>query len=58
MASNQGDVYQAERILDEKKIRGVRYFLIKWQGWDTAHNTWEPQKNILDRRLIQYFDQK
>ena len=51
------DVFQAERILDHKKVRGKRFFLIKWSGWDQSHNTWEPQKNILDPLLISnYFE--
>lgn len=50
-----GDVYQAERILDTKTIKGRRFFLIKWHGWDDSNNTWEPRKNILDTRLIDVF---
>lgn len=55
MESIGSDVYQAERILDHKKIRGKRHFLIKWFGWDKSNNTWEPERNIIDKQLIELY---
>lgn len=49
------DVYKAERILDTKIVKGKKFFLIKWDGWDESNNTWEPEKNIIDTRLIDMF---
>lgn len=28
---------------------------MKWKGWSGRYNTWEPEENILDPRLIQIF---
>ncbi|XP_071129896.1 chromobox protein homolog 8-like isoform X1 [Mytilus edulis] len=49
-------VFAAERIL-KKRIRKakVEYF-VKWKGWSPKYNTWEPEENILDSRLIVAFN--
>ena len=49
------DIYQVERILKERSRQGKRQFYIKWRGYSPRFNTWEPEENILDKRLIEMF---
>jgi hypothetical protein len=37
----------------ERKVRGkkmVREYLIKWAGYESIHNTWEPEDNLVHSR--------
>ena len=47
--------YKVERILSSriKRVgkRKLQEFLIKWLGYDDAHNSWEPRKNLTDDLL-------
>lgn len=49
-------VYAAERIIKKRIKKGCVEYLVKWKGWTPKHNTWEPEENILDSRLIQLYE--
>ena len=49
------DIYQVEHILKECVRQGKPQFYVKWLGYSSRHNTWEPEENILDPRLIVAF---
>lgn len=50
-------VYAAERIMKKRIRKGKVEYLLKWKGWSQKHSTWEPDTNILDRILIEVFEQ-
>ncbi|CAG02234.1 unnamed protein product, partial [Tetraodon nigroviridis] len=49
-------VFDAECILNKRLRKGKLEFLVKWRGWSAKHNSWEPQENILDPRLLAAFN--
>uniref|UniRef100_A0A0B6ZE94 Chromo domain-containing protein n=1 Tax=Arion vulgaris TaxID=1028688 RepID=A0A0B6ZE94_9EUPU len=51
-----GERVFAAECIQKRRVRKskVEYF-VKWKGWSIKYNTWEPEENILDRRLIEQF---
>ena len=42
-AAAEGEIFIVEEILDYARLRGKEWFLIKWKGYGSEHNTWEPR---------------
>ena len=43
---DQEEEYEVEAILNHRQYRGKRQYLIKWKGYPSSENTWEPQTNL------------
>jgi putative transposase len=41
-----------ERILNHREHEGETYYLVKWLGYDSYSNTWEPTHSFLDTSVI------
>jgi hypothetical protein len=39
-------VYEVERVVSHRGPPNARYYLIKWRGYPSSQNTWEPAANI------------
>ena len=52
--------YEVEKIIDMKQMgrRRKTYFLVKWKGYPTSDNSWEPQENIHADKLIEEFQNR
>ena len=51
--------YEVEQILDSRKYRNQLQYLVKWQGYDQGHNSWEPATNLTHcTELIKTFHTK
>ncbi|CAG7837218.1 unnamed protein product [Allacma fusca] len=57
--SSEGEEFVVEGILDKRFHRGRTEYLIKWFGWPSETNTWEPIKNLTTVQwMIERFEQK
>jgi len=43
-----------EDIVAMRREAGVAKFLVKWTGYSTAANTWEPRENLPPSRIAEY----
>ena len=41
------EVFRVEKILKTKKVKGKKYYLIKWRGYPDSFNSWEPEENVV-----------
>ncbi|KAK1129066.1 hypothetical protein K0M31_020197 [Melipona bicolor] len=41
-------LWEVEKILAKKVVRGVPTYLIKWKNWNSEYNTWEPISNLVN----------
>ncbi|KAL1431029.1 hypothetical protein MTO96_014437 [Rhipicephalus appendiculatus] len=52
-------VYIVERILKKRvNAAGKVEYLLKWKGYPDSENCWEPEENIISKRLIQLFEKE
>ena len=49
-------IFQADRILKSRRKKGKMEYLVQWHNFSRNQSTWEPEQNILDKRLIVNFN--
>lgn len=50
------DVYDVERILDDRMYKGRKQYLIKWMGYPESESTWEFKSNLFCGELLQDYE--
>ena len=45
-------------MIKKRVCKGKVEYLVKWEGHDTNENSWEPEKNVLNKKLIEEFEQE
>lgn len=52
------DLFVVEKIISSRVRNGRKEYLVKWQNFDSTHNTWIPPENFGNSTLIADFDSK
>ena len=52
------EVFSVEKIISKKVVGGKTQYLLKWKGYDTDDNTWEPEDNLDCQDLLEEFNKK
>ena len=42
----ENESYVVEKIIKMKKTQGKNYYLVKWAGYPSSANNWEPEENL------------
>uniref|UniRef100_A0A915DBH8 Chromo domain-containing protein n=1 Tax=Ditylenchus dipsaci TaxID=166011 RepID=A0A915DBH8_9BILA len=54
-----GPKYVVEAVVGKRTLSGRVEYLVKWEGFDAAENTWEPELHFKDsKNLIKEFENK
>merc|ERR1719188_2536289 len=49
-------IYTVENVLRKRIVKKKVYYLIKWKGYSSKQNTWEPSENVENLDLIKFFE--
>jgi Chromo (CHRromatin Organisation MOdifier) domain len=59
MESDGEGEYDVEAIVSHKKIGGTLHYEVKWEGWPSSANTWEPIDHLAKcQDMIEEFHKK
>ncbi|CAH3174116.1 unnamed protein product [Porites lobata] len=50
------NIDSTDRILKSRRKKGKMEYLVQWHNFLRNQSTWEPEQNILDKRLIVNFN--
>ena len=50
--------YVVEKVVDKRRVRGRVEYLLKWKGYPSSDNSWEPENNCGCPELIEAFEKK
>ena len=54
----QEEVFSVEKIVSKKVVSGKTQYLLKWRGYDSDENTWEPEENLDCQDLLDEFNRR
>lgn len=54
--SDESDFYEVESLLNDKLV-SERHYLVRWQGFGQAHDTWERESNLRCADILKKYKQ-
>lgn len=52
-------MYEVENIVNVRIRKGKKEYEVKWKGYDSAENTWEPEQHLdTAQQLLEEFEKK
>ena len=49
--------WEVQEIRDAKKLDGIQHYLVKWAGWPSEYDSWEPAEYLANaRRKVREFE--
>ena len=55
---SDAEEYEVEAVCDKRLRKGKAEYLVKWKGWDSDDNTWEPIGNLECHEMIEDYEKK
>ena len=53
------DEWEVEEIRDKQRIKGVIHYLVKWAGWPSEYNSYEPASHLTNApKLVADFERR
>lgn len=49
------DIFDVEKILNDRLVKGKRQYLIKWVGYPDSENTWEEEENLMCEEMLESY---
>lgn len=54
-SSDDENVYEVEKLLDDKITGRTRYFLVHWKGFGKSEDCWIPEKNLNCPKVLEKY---
>lgn len=50
--------YEVEKIIGKRFVRGKAQYRLKWDGFSTKYNSWEPAEYLSCSELLEDFEKR